>query len=121
MAFFLQIKKFEPKKEKNLDNLKEIDDINTDVFNIQDDILNEIKFDDKIDINDYNNSNTESLNIKDTDKNTNNNINLITPQKESDEIAEEVDDLIYLKKTVSKEGKFGLRTFPISEIQFNMV
>ena len=98
--------KFEPKKEKNLDNLKEIDDINTDVFNIQDDILNEIKFDDKIDINDYNNSNTESLNIKDTDKNTNNNINLITPQKESDEIAEEVDDLIYLKKTVSKEGKY---------------
>ena len=92
--------KFEPKKEKNLDNLKEIDDINTDVFNIQDDILNEIKFDDKIDINDYNNSNTESLNIKDTDKNTNNNINLITPQKESDEIAEEVDDLIYLKKTI---------------------
>ena len=98
--------KFEPKKEKNLDNLKEIDDINTDVFNIQDDILNEIKFDDKIDINDYNNSNTESLNNKDTDKNTNNNINLITPQKESDEIAEEVDDLIYLKKTVSKEGKY---------------
>ena len=84
--------KFEPKKEKNLDNLKEIDDINTDVFNIQDDILNEIKFDDKIDINDYNNSNTESLNIKDTDKNTNNNIN-------SEEDNNSIDDFTSIRNS----------------------
>ena len=81
--------KVEPKKDKTIDNIKDLDDINTDVFNIKDDILNEIKFDDKIDINDYNsNGNNE------------------TPKKENDDIAEEVDDLIYLKKTVSKEGKY---------------
>ena len=81
--------KVEPKKDKSIDNIKDLDDINTDVFNIKDDILNEIKFDDKIDINDYNsNGNNE------------------TPKKENDDIAEEVDDLIYLKKTVSKEGKY---------------
>ena len=81
--------KVEPKKDKTIDNIKDLDDINTDVFNIKDDILNEIKFDDKIDINDYNSYGNNE-----------------TPKKENDDIAEEVDDLIYLKKTVSKEGKY---------------
>ncbi len=81
--------KVEPKKDKSIDNIKDLDDINTDVFNIKDDILNEIKFDDKIDINDYNSYGNNE-----------------TPKKENDDIAEEVDDLIYLKKTVSKEGKY---------------
>lgn len=81
---------FSKKHDKSADNIKEIEDINENVFNIKDDILNEIDFDDRIDIGEGNNR-------------------VHTPPnkyKEEDIIDEEVDDLVYLKKTVSKEGKY---------------
>ena len=91
----------------NINNNDLDSDINANVFNIQDDILNDMDFDDKIDddLNNSSNNNKEDNNNNNNDDDTNNN-NINTPKKEDEEIVEEVDDLVYLKKTVSKEGKY---------------
>jgi kinesin family protein 2/24 len=94
----------------NINNNDLDSDINANVFNVQDDILNDMDFDDKID-DDLNNSNNNNNNKEDNNNNNNddgnnNNNNVSTPKKEDEEIVEEVDDLVYLKKTVSKEGKY---------------
>lgn len=60
--------------------MKEIDDINMQVFNLKDDKINDIDFDDRMNVDDRFN----------------------TPQKDDGE----GDDWEYLKKTVSKEGKY---------------
>ena len=81
-------------KEKELDksnpDLK--DPINMNVFDVRDDILNDINFDDKMIFDD---------DILDRD------LPKIKDEKiEEDLENNDIDDLLYLKKTVSKEGKY---------------
>jgi hypothetical protein len=68
-----------PNNQINNPKMKEIDDINMHIFNLKDDNLNDIDFDDRMNVCEDQFS---------------------TPQKE------EGDDWEYLKKTVSKEGKY---------------
>ena len=84
------------KKEKELDksnpDLK--DPINMNVFDVRDDILNDINFDDKMILDD---------DILDRD------LPKIKDEKIDEELENnenDIDDLLYLKKTVSKEGKY---------------
>ena len=110
------------KQKKELEREKELEEINMNVFNVKDDILNDINFDERINLDDdllefqkidNNNPNNEKENKQ---PNTNeepekNNKLIITPEKNIDNnsdkiIDEEMEDLIYLKKTVSKDGKF---------------
>ena len=106
------------KQKKELEREKELEDINMNVFNVKDDILNDINFDDRINLDD---DLLEFQKTKNKDKekekklNSNEELgegnNILTPQKNMDNnsekiIDEEMEDLIYLKKTVSKDGKF---------------
>ena len=106
------------KQKKELEREKELEDINMNVFNVKDDILNDINFDDRINLDDdlLEFQKTENKD-KDKDKKVNSNeevekeTGIVTPQKNLDNnsekiIDEEMEDLIYLKKTVSKDGKF---------------
>ena len=120
------------KQKKEIDREKELEEINMNVFSAKDDILNDINFDEKINleddllefkkINDTKNYDISNKN-KNIDNNNNNNNNndisdnndddesLITSEKNLDNnseklIDDEMEDLIYLKKTVSKDGKF---------------
>ena len=85
------------KKEKELDksnpDLK--DPINMNVFDVRDDILNDINFDDKMILDD---------DILDRDLPSNKKYEKIDEDLENNE--NDIDDLLYLKKTVSKEGKY---------------
>ena len=97
-------------KRKELDREKELEEINMNVFNAKDDILNDINFDERIIIDD------DLLEFKNMENPKNKDISLknekiFTPEKNIENnneklIDEEMDDLIYLKKTVSKDGKF---------------
>ena len=113
----LNIPKTQPSK-KEIDREKELEEINMNVFNAKDDILNDINFDEKINLDDdllefkkiENTPKNKNKNENEND-NDNDNILLITPEKNIDNnhekiINEEMEDLIYLKKTVSKDGKF---------------
>ena len=87
-------KMLKKEKEKELDksnpDLK--DPINMNVFDVKDDILNDINFDDKMIFDD---------DILDRD------LPKIKDEKiEEDLENNDIDDLLYLKKTVSKEGKY---------------
>ena len=106
------------KQKKELEREKELEDINMNVFNVKDDILNDINFDDRINLDDdlLEFQKTENKD-KEKEKKLNSNEelgegnNILTPQKNMDNnsekiIDEEMEDLIYLKKTVSKDGKF---------------
>ena len=105
------------KLKKEIDREKELEEINMNVFNAKDDILNDINFDERISLeddllefkkvenpNDYENSKNNKKDIDiDNDK--------LIPENNLDNnsekiIDDEMEDLIYLKKTVSKEGKF---------------
>ena len=109
------------KQKKELEREKELEEINMNVFNVKDDILNDINFDERINLDDdllefqkIENKSNKNENIKETNNEIEKeNTNIITPQKNinidnnSEKIIdEEMDDLIYLKKTVSKDGKF---------------
>ena len=110
------------KQKKELEREKELEEINMNVFNVKDDILNDINFDERINLDDdllefqkidnNNNPNNEKENKQpNTNDEPEKNNNLITPEKNIDNnsdkiIDEEMEDLIYLKKTVSKDGKF---------------
>ena len=122
------------KQKKELEREKELEDINMNVFNVKDDILNDINFDDRINLDDdllefqksENNKDKEKEKDKEKKLNSNEEIEkeekeeketttVLTPQKNlninmdnnSEKIIdEEMEDLIYLKKTVSKDGKF---------------
>ena len=111
------------KQRKELEREKELEDINMNVFNVKDDILNDINFDDRINLDDdllefQKTENKDKDKEKDKEKKLNSNeeieketTTLVTPQKNMDNnsekiIDEEMEDLIYLKKTVSKDGKF---------------
>jgi len=108
-------------KKKELEREKELEEINMNVFNVKDDILNDINFDERINFDDdlleFQKIDSNITNDEKEAKQTNfNDIlkkdnNLITPEKNLDNnseriIDEEMEDLIYLKKTVSKDGKF---------------
>ena len=87
-------KMLKKEKEKELDksnpDLK--DPINMNVFDVKDDILNDINFDDKMIFDD---------DILDRD------LPKIKDEKIDEELENnDIDDLLYLKKTVSKEGKY---------------
>ena len=105
------------KQKKELEREKELEEINMNVFNAKDDILNDINFDERINLDDdllefqkienKENEKEEKNKNEETEKEN----NLITPEKNIDNnsekiIDEEMEDLIYLKKTVSKDGKF---------------
>ena len=122
------------KQKKELEREKELEDINMNVFNVKDDILNDINFDDRINLDDdllefqKSENNKDKEKDKDKEKKLNSNeeiekeekeeketTTVLTPQKNlninmdnnSEKIIdEEMEDLIYLKKTVSKDGKF---------------
>ena len=110
------------KQKKELEREKELEEINMNVFNVKDDILNDINFDERINLDDdllefqkidnNNNPNNEKENKQpNTNDEPEKNKKLITPEKNIDNnsdkiIDEEMEDLIYLKKTVSKDGKF---------------
>ena len=109
------------KQKKELEREKELEEINMNVFNVKDDILNDINFDERINLDDdllefqkidNNNPNNEKENKQpNTNDEPEKNNKLITPEKNLDNnsdkiIDEEMEDLIYLKKTVSKDGKF---------------
>ena len=109
------------KQKKELEREKELEEINMNVFNVKDDILNDINFDERINLDDdllefqkIENKSNKNENIKETNNEIEKeNTNIITPQKNinidnnSEKIIdEEMEDLIYLKKTVSKDGKF---------------
>ena len=113
------------KQKKELDREKELEEINMNVFSAKDDILNDINFEERINLDDdllefKKIENPKNYEIsKKTKKNDiyEKNIEeveddrLITPEKNIDNnsekiIDEEMEDLIYLKKTVSKDGKF---------------
>ena len=90
-------KMLKKEKEKELDksnpDLK--DPINMNVFDVRDDILNDINFDDKMILDD---------DILDRDLPSNKKYEKIDEDLENNE--NDIDDLLYLKKTVSKEGKY---------------
>ena len=106
------------KQKKELEREKELEDINMNVFNVKDDILNDINFDDRINLDDdlLEFQKTENKDKEKEKKLTSNDElgegnSILTPQKNMDNnsekiIDEEMEDLIYLKKTVSKDGKF---------------
>ena len=110
------------KQKKELEREKELEEINMNVFNVKDDILNDINFDERINLDDdllefqkidnNNNPNNEKENKQpNTNDEPEKNNKLITQEKNIDNnsdkiIDEEMEDLIYLKKTVSKDGKF---------------
>ena len=105
------------KQKKELEREKELEEINMNVFNAKDDILNDINFDERINLDDdlLEFQKIENKENEKEEKNKNEEIekenNLITPEKNMDNnsekiIDEEMEDLIYLKKTVSKDGKF---------------
>ena len=108
------------KQKKELEREKELEDINMNVFNVKDDILNDINFDDRINLDDdllefQKTENKDKEKEKEKKLNSNEELgegnNILTPQKNMDNnsekiIDEEMEDLIYLKKTVSKDGKF---------------
>ena len=110
------------KQKKELEREKELEEINMNVFNVKDDILNDINFDERINLDDdllefqkidnNNNPNNEKENKQpNTNDEPEKSNKLITPEKNIDNnsdkiIDEEMEDLIYLKKTVSKDGKF---------------
>ena len=101
--------------KKEIDREKELEEINMNVFNTKDDILNDINFDERINIDDdllefkkfENTPNNENSNkVVNENENT-----LMTPEKNLNNnneklINEEMEDLMYLKKTFSKDGKF---------------
>jgi kinesin family protein 2/24 len=97
-----------------LDREKELEEINMNVFSAKDDILNDINFDERINLEDdlIEFKKLENPKNSEISKKQNNNDNkMITPEKNMDNnsekiIDEEMEDLIYLKKTVSKDGKF---------------
>ncbi len=103
-----------------IDREKELEEINMNVFSTKDDILNDINFDERINLEDdlLEFKKIENPKNSDISKKTNNaggeknNENkMITPEKNMENnsekiIDEEMEDLIYLKKTVSKDGKF---------------
>ena len=97
-----------------LDREKELEEINMNVFSAKDDILNDINFDERINLEDdlIEFKKVENPKNSEISKKQNNNDNkMITPEKNMDNnsekiIDEEMEDLIYLKKTVSKDGKF---------------
>ena len=116
------------KQRKEIDREKELEEINMNVFSAKDDILNDINFDEKINLEDdllefKKINDTKNYDISNKNKNIDNNNNnelsdnndddesLITSEKNLDNnseklIDDEMEDLIYLKKTVSKDGKF---------------
>ena len=108
------------KQKKELEREKELEDINMNVFNVKDDILNDINFDDRINLDDdllefQKTENKDKEKEKEKKLNSNDELgegnSILTPQKNMDNnsekiIDEEMEDLIYLKKTVSKDGKF---------------
>ena len=111
------------KPKKDLDREKELEEINKNVFSTKDDILNDINFDERINFEDdlleFNKlENQKKIDMGNNNKNVekNNELSdgeesLITSEKNLDNnseklIDDEMEDLIYLKKTVSKEGKF---------------
>jgi len=76
------------------------DAINMNVFDVRDDILNDINFDEKMIIDD---------DILDRDLPSNNKANNNEDEKIEEDLENnehDIDDLLYLKKTVSKEGKY---------------
>jgi kinesin family protein 2/24 len=89
-------KMLKKEKEKELDksnpDLK--DPINMNVFDVKDDILNDINFDDKMIFDD-------DILDRDLPKIKDEKIEEDLENNEND-----IDDLLYLKKTVSKEGKY---------------
>jgi kinesin family protein 2/24 len=97
-----------------LDREKELEEINMNVFSAKDDILNDINFDERINLEDdlIEFKKLENPKNSEISKKQNNNDNkMVTPEKNMDNnsekiIDEEMEDLIYLKKTVSKDGKF---------------
>ena len=96
------------KQKKEIEREKELEEINMNVFNAKDDILNDINFDERINLDD---DLLEFQKIENNEINKREKENIITPQKNMDNnsekiIDEEMEDLIYLKKTVSKDGKF---------------
>ena len=96
------------KQKKEIEREKELEEINMNVFNAKDDILNDINFDERINLDD---DLLEFQKIENNEINKKEKENIITPQKNMDNnsekiIDEEMEDLIYLKKTVSKDGKF---------------
>ena len=108
------------KQKKELEREKELEEINMNVFNVKDDILNDINFDERINLDDdllefqkIENKTNKNEKIIEPSNEIEKENNLITPQKNinidnnSEKIIdEEMEDLIYLKKTVSKDGKF---------------
>ena len=114
------------KQKKEIDREKELEEINMNVFSAKDDILNDINFEERINLEDdllefKKIENAKNYEIsKKTKKNDiyEKNVEevederLVTPEKNMDNtnseklIDEEMEDLIYLKKTVSKDGKF---------------
>ena len=108
--------------QKELEREKELEEINMNVFNSKDDILNDINFDERINLDDdllefkkvdsNNNKENKDINTNNIiDQDIENDNNLENNQKLMDNnseklIDEEMEDLIYLKKTVSKDGKF---------------
>jgi kinesin family protein 2/24 len=108
------------KQKKELEREKELEEINMNVFNVKDDILNDINFDERINLDDdllefqkIENKTNKNEKVIEPNNEIEKENNLITPQKNinidnnSEKIIdEEMEDLIYLKKTVSKDGKF---------------
>jgi kinesin family protein 2/24 len=106
------------KQKKEIERERELEEINMNVFNVKDDILNDINFDERINLDDDllefqkidNNKEAKKTNSNDIlDKDRNlpevpKNINLDNNSEKI--IDEEMEDLLYLKKTVSKDGKF---------------
>ena len=106
------------KQKKELEREKELEEINMNVFNVKDDILNDINFDERINLDDdllefqkIENKSNKNENIKETNNEIEKeNTNIITPQKNinidnnSEKIIdEEMDDLIYTHMEVVKQ------------------
>ena len=118
------------KQKKEIDREKELEEINMNVFSAKDDILNDINFEERINLeddllefkkienpknyeiskktkkNDIYEKNVEEIEeerLATPEKNMDNNMDNTNSEKLIDE---EMEDLIYLKKTVSKDGKF---------------
>ena len=113
-----QTKNNNNRQKKEIDREKELEEINMNVFSAKDDILNDINFDERINLEDdlLEFKKIENPNKYENSKNIKNDIDidddkLMTPEKNIDNnnekrIDDEMEDLIYLKKTVSKDGKF---------------